>query len=283
MAIKHGLGKGLDSIIPEKIKKTEDVSRETFIDINDIEPNKKQPRKKINQDAIEELADSIKKYGVIQPLIVKKEKDYFKIIAGERRWRASKLAGLKEVPVIVKEYSSQEVMEIALVENIQREDLNPIEEAMAYENLMKEYHLKQDELADRVSKSRSAITNTIRLLKLCEKVKELLIDDMITSGHARAILPLENAELQYKMAEKIIDKNLSVRETEKEVKKILSPKEKKKEEIEYKDLEQKIQCIIGTKVAIRKKSKNKGKIEIEYYSEEELDRLVELFEMMEHK
>jgi len=294
MSAKRGLGKGLDSMIPEKLAQTVkskakeevNVSRETFIDINKIEPNREQPRKVFEEDALQELAESIKQYGVIQPLVVQKKNDYYQIIAGERRWRASKIAGLKKLPVVVKEYTPQEVMEIALIENIQREDLNPIEEAMAFQNLMKEYGLKQDELAEKVSKSRTAVTNSMRLLKLDKRVQEMLVDDMISVGHARTLIPIESGDLQYEIAQKIFDQRLSVRDTEKLVKKML---QEPKEEIAateetgvddfiYRDIEDKIRSIVGTKVSIQRKTKNKGKIEIEYYSDDELERLIELFE-----
>lgn len=293
MAVKRGLGKGLDSMIPEKIaiKQIADigmdnVSRETLIDINKIEPNRDQPRRIFEEDALQELADSIKQYGIIQPLIVRKEGELYYIVAGERRWRASKLAGLKKVPVLIKEYTPQEVMEVALIENIQRQDLNPIEEALAYQNLMKEYGLKQDELAEKVAKSRTAVTNSMRLLKLDSRVQQMLIDGMLSEGHGRALLPISNGEEQYELAQRIFDHKLSVREVEKLVKKLQSkPEEKKKEELVeekddfiYHDLEDKIRSIVGTKVIIHKQVKNKGKIEIEYYSDEELERLVELFE-----
>ncbi|MGN6711437.1 ParB/RepB/Spo0J family partition protein [Anaerocolumna jejuensis] len=292
---KKGLGKGLDSMIPDRIEKTKtdevikdklDVSRETLIPINEIEPNKKQPRKHFDEDSLQELADSIKQHGVIQPLIVQKKDKYFEIIAGERRWRAAKLAGLKVIPVIVKNYSSQEIVEIALIENIQREDLNPIEEALAYQNLIKEFNLKQDEVAEKVSKSRTAITNTMRLLKLDSRVQQMLIDDMISGGHARALLAIEDEELQYQVAMRVFDGKLSVRETEKLVKKIIKEAEIVKEEVAistenlavYKDLEEKIKKIMGTKVSIKRKDNDNGRIEIEYYSVEELERILELFE-----
>ncbi|ROR22142.1 ParB family chromosome partitioning protein [Mobilisporobacter senegalensis] len=295
MVAKRGLGKGLDSMIPEKIgniskeeKKTEpnNVSRETLININEIEPNKSQPRKNFNEDGILELADSIKQYGIIQPLILQKKDKYYEIVAGERRWRAARAAGLKKVPAIIKNYTTQEIMEIALIENIQREDLNPIEEAIAYQNLISEFNLKQDEVAERVSKSRTAITNSMRLLKLDRRVQQMLIDDMISSGHARTILPIEDGDVQYHIATKIFDEKLSVRETEKLIKNLNKNPISKKQEVDnsiyiYKDLEEKIKRIIGTKVTINKKSKNKGKIEIEYYSEEELERIIDLFENME--
>lgn len=294
MVAKRGLGKGLDSMIPEKIDKTNkpeikiddnNVSRETLININEIEPNRSQPRKNFNEDGIHELADSIKQYGIIQPLILQKKEKYYEIIAGERRWRAAKVAGLKKVPAIIKNYSTQEIMEIALIENIQREDLNPIEEAIAYQNLITEFNLKQDEVAERVSKSRTAITNSMRLLKLDKRVQQMLIDDMISSGHARTILPIEDGDTQYYIATKIFDEKLSVRETEKLIKNINDKTTKKKPETDntiyiYRDLEEKIKSIIGTKVSINKKSKNKGKIEIEYYSDEELERIIDLFETM---
>jgi ParB family chromosome partitioning protein len=291
---KRGLGKGLDSMIPDKIesdnKKTElkpneNVSRETLININEIEPNKGQPRKNFDEDTIQELADSIKQFGVIQPLILQKKDKYYIIIAGERRWRAARLAGLKQVPAIIKDYSPQEIMEIALVENIQREDLNPIEEAIAYQNLIKEYNLKQDEIAERVSKSRVAVTNSMRLLKLSQKVQQMLIDGMISSGHARSLLSIDDEDLQYQIAMKVFDEKLSVREIEKLIKAIQKEKNQKEEiattkedSFIYKELEEKMQKIIGTKVFIKKKSKSNGKIEIDYYSSEELERIIELFE-----
>ncbi len=291
---KRGLGKGLDSMIPERVEKANpepveehgDVSRETLININEIEPNKGQPRKNFDEDAIQELADSIKQYGVIQPLILQKNDKYYVIIAGERRWRAAKLAGLKKIPAIIKNYSPQEIIEIALIENLQREDLNPIEEAIAFQNLIKEFNLKQDEVAERVSKSRVAVTNSMRLLKLDSKVQQMLIDGMISSGHARTLLAIENPEIQYQVAMKVFDEKLSVRETEKLVKNILKETENTKKEIAvtkedsfiYRDLEERIKKIIGTKVCIRKKANNNGKIEIEYYSTEELERIIELFE-----
>lgn len=293
---KKGLGKGLDSMIPDKsdtkrntdnvIKEKLDVSRETLVLINEVEPNRKQPRKHFDEDSLHELSDSIKQFGVIQPLIVQKKDKYYEIIAGERRWRAAKQAGLKEIPVIIKNYTPQEVMEIAIIENIQREDLNPIEEAIAYQNLIKEFNLKQDEVAERVSKSRTAVTNTMRLLKLCEKVQQMLIDDMISGGHARALLAIEDEEIQYQTAMKVFDDKLSVRDTEKLVKKITAQLNEVKEEVAtvkedsflYRDIEEKIKKIMGTKVSIKKKNNNNGKIEIEYYSVEELERILDLFE-----
>ena len=306
MAVKKaglgkGLGKGLDSLIPSgkesasstgkedvKVKEVvkEVVKAEMFVKLSKVEPNRDQPRKDFNEDALIELSDSIKQYGVIQPLIVKERNDYYEIVAGERRWRAAKMAGLKEIPVIVKDYSEQEIAEIALIENLQREDLNPIEEAMAYKRLLTEFNLKQDEVAEKVSKSRTAVTNAMRLLKLSEKVQQMLIDDMISSGHARALLAIEDEEQQYAIATKIFDEKLSVRETEKLVKNLDKPK-KKPEVLEdgaiYEDLQEKIKSIMGTKVVINRKSNTKGKIEIEYYSVEELDRIMDLFRQIKQQ
>ena len=297
-AKKGGLGKGIDSLIPNKVSKpTETVSAETgaknekvvegvLVSINKVEPNREQPRKNFDEDALLEFSDSIKQFGVLQPLLVQDKKDYYEIIAGERRWRAAKLAGLKEVPVIIKDLTEQEVVEISLIENIQRENLNPIEEAFAYKRLLTEFNLKQDEVAERVSKSRTAVTNSMRLLKLNEKVQQMVIDDMITTGHARTLLGIDDSEKQYATAQKIFDEKLSVRETEKLVKKIQqekdnpTPKESNKIdpklEAIYHDLEEKMKAILGTKVAINQKDDKKGKIEIEYYSMDELDRIIDL-------
>lgn len=261
------------------------VSRETLVKLTSIEPNGEQPRKKFDEEALQELADSIKEYGVLQPLLVKKTGDTYQIIAGERRWRAAKLAGLKEVPVIIREYDRQQSVEIALIENVQRADLNPIEEAFAYQLLMQEFGLKQEEIAARVSKNRATITNSIRLLKLAEPVQRFLIEGKISSGHARALLGIEDGEQQYAIAQQIAEKGLSVREVEKIVK-LLSkpPKEKKSAEEDkdlsfiFQDLEERMKGIMGTKVMIHQKDKNKGRIEIEYYSSSELERIVELIE-----
>ena len=293
MAVKRsGLGKGLDSLIPDtKMEKkvikpvvkeeTTAGNGQTMMKINDVEPNRDQPRKHFEEDALLELADSIKQFGVLQPLIVQKRKDYYEIIAGERRWRAAKLAGVKEVPVIVKEYTDQEILEISLIENIQRENLNQIEEAMAFKKLINEFKLKQDEVAERVSKSRTAVTNSMRLLKLGEKVQQMIIDDMISTGHARALLAIDDEEQQYLLATKIFDEKLSVRETEKLVKDIKNPKkEQPKKEVKnsfiYEDLEERMKSVIGTKVHVNHKPNGKGKIEIEYYSDTELERIFEL-------
>ncbi|MBE5940446.1 MAG: ParB/RepB/Spo0J family partition protein [Lachnospiraceae bacterium] len=288
---KSGLGKGLDNLIPQvKEKKQPEketvivekkVPAETIIKIADIEPNKKQPRQSFDEEALSELADSIKQFGVIQPLIVQKRDGYYEIIAGERRWRASKLAGIKEVPVVIKDYSDEEIMEIALIENIQREDLNPIEEARAYKRLLDEYHLKQEEVADKVSKSRVAITNSMRLLKLCDEVQNMVIDGMISGGHARALISIDDKEKQVMLAQKIYENKLSVRETEKLVKdvidpKIKQPKEKLKDDFVFKNIENRMKDIFGTKVKINRKDASKGKIEIEYYSVAELERILEI-------
>ena len=320
MAVKRGgLGKGLDSMIPvldstatkKKTGRTaidkealQNAAKEAhkhqkekmefegkpgeqvqIVKLTKVEPSREQPRKQFDADALQELAESIKQFGVLQPLLVQKKEDYYEIIAGERRWRASKLAGLKEVPVIVKDFSEQELVEISLIENIQREDLNPVEEAMAYKRLMEEFHLKQDAIAERVSKSRTAVTNSMRLLKLDDRVQQMLIDEMISTGHARALLALESKDAQAEAAVKVFDEKLSVRETERLVKELLNPVQKKEEkpknqaeELVYKNLEEKIKQIIGSKVAINRRTDNKGKIEIEYYSQEELERIVELLE-----
>ena len=316
---KNGLGRGLDALFPEKksavkesVKKatvktenktvvpekttddtTEESNRSTIghkktamiVKISSVEPNVNQPRKQFDEDALLELSESIKQYGVLQPLLVSDKKDYYEKIAGERRWRAAKLAGLKEIPVIVKEFSEQELVEISLIENIQREDLNPVEEAMAYKRLIDEFHLKQDEIAERVGKSRTAVTNAMRLLKLSEKVQQMLIDEMITAGHARAILSIADKEKQESIAMKIFDEKLSVRETEALVKRMLEPPKTAKkskfssaEDAIYESLEEKMKSIMGTRVQIHRKKNDKGKIEIEYYSKDELERIIDLFE-----
>lgn len=291
---RKGLGKGLDSLIPEnksakvsssESKKTEETaelkSGEQMMKINMVEPNRDQPRRNFEEDALLELADSIKQYGVLQPLIVRKRNDYYEIIAGERRWRAAKMAGVKEVPVIIKEYNEQEILEIALIENIQRENLNPIEEAMAFKKLLEEFNLKQDEVAERVSKSRTAVTNSMRLLKLDQRVQQMIIDDMISTGHARALLAIDDPEQQYVLANRIFDEKLSVRETEKLIKEIKNPKKQKEKKIIenafiYEDIEDKMKQVLGTKVHVASKGKGKGKIEIEYYSDKELERMFDI-------
>ena len=299
--LKPGLGKGIDALIPSepknKEKKTQvkevvkevikevvkEVPAETILKVTEIEPNRDQPRKKFDEEKINELADSIKQHGVIQPLVVQKKDDHYEIIAGERRWRAAKVANIKEVPVVIKDYSTQEVMEIALIENIQREDLNAIEEAKAYKNLIDEYSLKQEEVAKKVSKSRSQITNVLRLLNLPEQIQDMVIDQELSMGHARAILGLAKQEDMTEVAEKIILNKLSVRETEKLIKKYNANKPEKKtiispeEEIIMDRIREQMELAVGSKVKISRKSGNKGKIEIEYYSNDDLERLMGLF------
>ena len=293
MATARGLGKGLDTLIPTgkvevKSKKSTEKSNEvkeptTTVKITMVEPNREQPRKNFDQDALEELADSIKQYGLIQPIVVQDRKTYYEIIAGERRWRAAKIAGLKEVPVIIKNYTEQEIVEISLIENIQRENLNPIEEAMAYKRLLNELNLKQDEVAERVSKSRTAVTNSMRLLKLCDEVQQMIIDEMITTGHARALISVEDPEQQYILAQKIFDEKLSVRDVEKLVKDLGKTKKEKKAkekdkalEVIYQEIEQKLKDKVGTKVSITSKGDGAGKLEIEFYNHDDLERIIAL-------
>ena len=289
-----GLGKGIAALIPEDDEvKVKEVIKEVIVkepaDINVklslIEPNKEQPRKAFDEDALIELSESIKQYGVLQPLLVQKKGDYYEIIAGERRWRAAKIAGLKEVPVVIKDYTTQEVMEIALIENIQREDLNPIEEARAYQRLISDYKLKQDELAERVSKSRASITNSLRLLKLDERVQDMVMEGKLSNGHARTIIGIEDPDKQYEIALKIFDEKLSVRETEKLMKTLnkpeKEPKKKHENDFVYRDIEDKMKRIMGTKVVIKNKDNNKGKIEIDYYSKEELERIYDMIRMLD--
>lgn len=296
MAAKgRGLGKGLDALIPsaQVPKKTKEEAgvensgekgQETIVKITKVEPNREQPRKNFDEDALQELADSIKQFGLLQPILVQDRKTYYEIIAGERRWRAAKLAGLKEVPVIIKTFTEQEIVEISLIENIQREDLNPIEEALAYKRLLTEFKLTQDEVAERVSKSRTTVTNSMRLLKLDDRVQQMIIDDMITTGHARALIGIEDKNLQYDLAQKIFDEKLNVREVEKLVKNIQSPKPKKEPkkvseslELVYRDIEEKLKQSLGTKVSIQPKENGAGRMEIEFFSHEELERITEFF------
>ncbi len=294
MAVKKkGLGKGLDSIIPEyeeaaETSKPEEQTR-TVLKISEVEPNREQPRRNFNEDALEELADSIRQYGVLQPLLVSKKENYYEIITGERRWRAAKKAGLSEIPVIVKDFSKQEILEISLIENLQRENLNPIEEAMAYERLLSEFHLKQDEVAEKVSKSRTAVTNAVRLLQLDSRVQQMVIDDKLTAGHARTLLGIEDKETQWKIANRVFEEKLSVRELEKLVKKLQRGERPKPEpvndvaEYAYKAMEERMRDVLGTKVTLRHKPDNKGKIEIEYYSREDLERIYDLLEKCAEK
>lgn len=289
MAAKaRGLGKGLDTLIPVTVnsnisKKEEKGNQETLVKITMVEPNREQPRKNFDEDSLMELAESIKQFGLLQPILVQDKKDHYEIIAGERRWRASKLAGLKEVPVIIKNLTEQEIVEISLIENIQREDLNPIEEAQAYKRLLIEFNLKQDEVAERVSKSRTAVTNSMRLLKLSDDVQQMVIDEMISTGHARALLAIDDKDKQYELAQEIFDKKLSVRETEKLVKNIGKPIKEKKEIIKddkigiiYQDISEQLKTALGTKVTVTPKENGSGKIEIEFYSNDELERLIEI-------
>lgn len=302
-AAKKGLGKGLGALLggdlTEDVKREEEfqekqvvvetkiveVPKETYLKISLIEPNREQPRKEFDQEELEELAESIRNYGVLQPIMVQKQGELYEIIAGERRWRAAKIAGLKEVPVIIRDFDRQKKMEVSLIENVQRSDLNPIEEAMAYRQLIDEFGLKQEEIAERVSKNRATIANSLRLLRLDARVQDFLIQGVISNGHARALLALEDLEQQYAAAELIVKNGLSVREVEKLVKALLKPakeKETKKEERDlsfiFQDLEERMKSIMGTKVMIHRKDKSKGRIEIEYYSEAELERIVELIE-----
>lgn len=292
----RGLGKGLDSLIPNTIENTkkktgnekekvlpQEKGPETIVKITMVEPNREQPRKNFDEDALQELADSIKQFGLLQPILVQDRKDHYEIIAGERRWRAAKLAGLKEVPVIIRNLTEQEIVEISLIENIQRENLNPIEEAQAYKKLLTEFNLKQDEVAERVSKSRTAVTNSMRLLKLCDEVQQMVIDEMISTGHARALLAIEDEEQQYTIAQRIFDEKMSVRDVEKLVRNINKPKVEKVKAEKNKNLEyiyqntaEKIKESLGTKVSISAKENGSGKIEIEFFSHEDFDRLIEL-------
>ncbi|MCL2719456.1 MAG: ParB/RepB/Spo0J family partition protein [Lachnospiraceae bacterium] len=290
----RGLGKGLDALIPsttetqKKAIKTEtkeiSTTGETLVSIIKVEPNRDQPRKNFDEDALEELADSIKQFGLLQPILVQDRVKYYEIIAGERRWRAAKKAGLKEIPVIIKNYTDQEIVEISLIENIQREDLNPIEEAQAFKRLLTEFNLKQDEIAERVSKSRTAVTNSIRLLKLCDEVQQMIITEMITTGHARALITIEDADHQYALAQKIFDEKLSVRDVEKLVKNWgktvvdkISAKNKDTNNLDiiYQDMAEKLKVVLGTKVSITAKGEGAGKIDIEFYSHDDFDRIIE--------
>ncbi len=289
----RGLGKGLDALIPNTIENTNLKSKgnnknseknegDKLVKITMIEPNREQPRKNFDEDALLELAESIKQFGLLQPILVQDKGTYYEIIAGERRWRAAKLAGIKEVPVIIRNLTEQEIVEISLIENIQREDLNPIEEAMAYKRLLTEFNLKQDEVAERVSKSRTAVTNSIRLLKLCDEVQQMIIDDMITTGHARALISIEDPEKQYMIAQKIFDEKLSVRDVEKlmkelnkPVKEVKEPKKNEKLEVIYDEIEEKLKQSLGTKVVISSKGNGSGKVEIEFYSHDDLEKIAD--------
>lgn len=295
MALKRGLGKGLDSLIPTNVMMESEVKHATvstassaeegkdgtlMVKLSKVEPNREQPRKNFDEDSLQELAESLKQFGMLQPILVQNRGDYYEIIAGERRWRAAKIAGLKEVPVIVRELTDQEIVEISLIENIQREDLNPIEEAQAYKRLLTEFHLKQDEVAERVSKSRTAVTNSMRLLKLCDEVQKMVVDDMISTGHARALISIEDPEEQYLIAQKIFDEKLSVREVENLVKDLHKPPKPPKEENKtlqaiYQEISERLKQSLSTKVSVSAKQNGAGKIEIEFYNHEDLERLLE--------
>ncbi len=287
-----GLGRGLSALIPEDDEKNKVIVKEIVVKepaeikvrLSQIEPNKEQPRKMFDEDALIELSESIKQYGVLQPLLVQKKEDYYEIIAGERRWRAAKLAGVKEVPVVIKDYSDQEIMEIALIENIQREDLNPIEEAQAYQRLIKDYKLKQDEIAEKVSKSRATITNSLRLLKLDKRVQEMVMEGKLSNGHARTIISVEDKDKQFMIAQKIFDENLSVREVEKLMRELEKPNKvlkKTENDFVYRDFEENMSKLLATHVTIKNKDNNKGKIEISYYSQEELERIYDLLKKLD--
>jgi len=291
---RGGLGKGLDALIPAtpasqtstKKKEVTDAKEGESINIvkiSKVEPNREQPRKIFSEDELQELSDNIKQYGILNPIIVQDRKDHYEIIAGERRWRAAKLAGLKEVPVIIRHYTEQEIAEIALIDNIQRKDLNPIEEALAYKRLLEEFNLKQDEVAEKVSKSRTAVTNSIRLLKLCSDVQQMIIDEMITEGAARALIPVEDPEQQFELAQRIFDEKLSVRDVEKMVKNLgKSPKKKVAPasnptlDVVYQEYEEKLKKSVGTKVTISPKGDGSGKLEIDFYNHDDLDRIAAL-------
>lgn len=293
MAAKKGLGRGLDTLIPS-IPKTESDKPETKVDpdnmvsivkIGKIKNNTDQPRKKFDDDALEELSESIKQYGILSPLVVQDRKTYYEIVAGERRWRAAMKAGLKEVPVIIKNYTEEEIAEIQLIENIQRQDLNAIEEAVAYKRLIEEFHLKQDEVAEKVFKSRTAITNSMRLLKLSDKVQQMLIDEQISTGHARALISVEDSEKQYELAQKVFDEKLNVRDVEKLVRNLLSDKPKKEKKPTdkslltiYQDIEENLKQKLNSKVSITPSGKieGAGKLEIEFYSHDELEKIIDL-------
>ena len=295
MAASRGLGKGLDALIPvginEKKAKAGNINEENaerkegekLVNITKVEPNRDLPRKNFDEDALDELAESIKQFGLLQPILVKDKSTYYEIIAGERRWRAAKKAGLKEIPVIIKNLTEQEIVEISLIENIQREDLNPIEEAQAYKRLLTEFNLKQDEVAERVSKSRTAVTNSMRLLKLCDDVQKMVIDNMISTGHARALISIEDEKQQYEIAKKIYEEKLNVRDVEKLVKNLNKPVKIKKtiitdESLEavYQDIEENLKQKLSTKVSITSKGNGAGKIEIEFYSHDDLEKIMEL-------
>ncbi len=287
---KKGLGKGLDSLIPvSKNKPSAEATVQgdtavkdgvTMVKITMVEPNREQPRRKFDEDALQELADSIKQFGVIQPLIVQDRKSYYEIIAGERRWRASKLAGLKEIPVIIRDYTEKEILEVSIIENIQREDLNAIEEAQAYKDLIEKFDLTQDEVAEKVSKSRPEIANSMRLLKLCPEVQQMIVDEMLSKGHARTLLAVEDPEKQLELAQRAFDEKLSVREVEKLVKNIdkpVKPKPVTDETLQliYNDTSEQLKKSLGTKVVISGKGNGTGTISIEFFNHDDFDKIVD--------
>jgi len=289
MAPKRGLGKGLDSLIPNTVDTKSIIQEEskaekpdTYVDINKVEPNREQPRKVFNQEALNELSESIKQFGLIQPILVQDRDTYYEIVAGERRWRASKLAGLKEVPVIIRKFTEQEIVEISLIENIQREDLNPIEEALAYKRLHTEFNLKQEEVAERVSKSRAAVANSMRLLKLSDNVQQMVIEGELSTGHARAILAIEDPNEQYRVALKVYNEKMNVRDIEKYIKNMNKPVKIKKDSNDslrtvYENIEEELKVALGTKVSIvSKNDSGAGKMEIEFYNHDDLERITEL-------
>ena len=297
MAAKGGLGKGLDALIPTSKSGADKKNISSVLDakegeqvhivkITQVEPNKDQPRKNFSEDELQELSDSIKQVGLINPIIVqdrKSDKDHYMIIAGERRWRASRMAGLTEIPIVIRHYTDKEIVEISLIDNLQRTDLNPIEEALTYKKLLDDFGMKQDEVAERVSKSRTAVANSVRLLKLCDNVQNMIIAEMISEGAARALIPVEDPEKQYELAQQIYDKGLNVREVEKMVKdlgktssKSKSAKTDEKLETIYREYEEKLKKAVGTKIAISSKGDGSGKLEIDFYSHDDLDRITSL-------
>lgn len=299
MAKKSGLGKGLDSLIPPT--KNYDLKADKMVGDDDgspsegwikvklskIEPDRNQPRKNFKEDELNELAESIKNLGLIEPIVVQKRKDGYEIVTGERRWRAAKIAGLTEIPVVVREYSEEEKVLVQLVENIQRESLDPIEEAMTYKRFLTEFNLKQDELAEKIGKNRTTITNSMRLLNLDERVQKMITDEIISAGHARPLLAIEDKDKQFELANKILDEELSVRETEKLIKSLKKPKKEKKQTEEalqliYRKYEDELREALGAKVEIVAKDNEKGRIEIEYYSQDEFENLVSMLKKSKH-
>ena len=295
MAKKRGLGAGLDTLIPKKTVSEEVPTGEApsgkpfMMDLNQIEPDRDQPRKNFDEDALQELSDSIAQKGVLEPLLVVPKDNYYMIISGERRWRAAKKAAVKEVPVIIRDdLNEQEILEIQLIENIQREDLNPIEEALTYKRLLEEFHLKQDEVAERVSKSRTAVTNSMRLLKLDERVQQMVIDGRLNTGHVRPMLSISDGDRQYEFAIRCFDEKMSARDVEKEVKKLQNEGKKTSKDNEvkidpqlqaiYGEIEENMKKIFGTKVSIIPKDNVQGKVELEYYSQDELNRIYEMIQ-----